>query len=261
MEFQDIKYQKQDHIATITLNRPDLKNAFTLPMLKSVELALMDAKDDPEIKVIILTGAGDVFCAGGNIKDMAGGKLQSWQMKDYLWNHVQRVPLLLEDIDKPIVAMLNGPAFGGGMDLALMCDLRVASERANLCATYVRIGLAPGDGGAFLLPRLVGLAKTMEILLTGDVIEPAEALSLGLVNKVTAHADLEAETLALAGKMSQWPLVSLRACKRAVMNGLTSSFRSHMDYVSSQVAMLSATEDHMNAVNRLIKGGKDRSND
>ncbi|MBF0509437.1 MAG: enoyl-CoA hydratase/isomerase family protein [Deltaproteobacteria bacterium] len=261
MEFQDIKYQKQDHIATITLNRPDLKNAFTLPMLKSVELALMDAKDDPEIKVIILTGAGDVFCAGGNIKDMAGGKLQSWQMKDYLWNHVQRVPLLLEDIDKPVVAMLNGPAFGGGMDLALMCDLRVASERANLCATYVRIGLAPGDGGAFLLPRLVGLAKTMEILLTGDVIEPAEALSLGLVNKVTAHADLEAETLALAGKMSQWPLVSLRACKRAVMNGLTSSFRSHMDYVSSQVAMLSATEDHMNAVNRLIKGGKDRSND
>ncbi|MBF0497151.1 MAG: enoyl-CoA hydratase/isomerase family protein [Deltaproteobacteria bacterium] len=261
MELQDIKYQKQDHLATITLNRPDLKNAFTLPMLKSVELALMDAKDDPGIKVIILTGAGDVFCAGGNIKDMAGGKLQSWQMKDYLWNHVQRVPLLLEDIDKPVVAMLNGPAFGGGMDLALMCDLRVASEKASLCATYVRIGLAPGDGGAFLLPRLTGLAKAMEILLTGDVIEPAEALSLGLVNKVTAHADLEAETMALAEKMSQWPLTSLRACKRAVMNGLTSSFRSHMDYISSQVAMLSATEDHLSAINRLVKGNKDKSND
>jgi enoyl-CoA hydratase/carnithine racemase len=256
MELSDIIYKKTALMAFISLNRPETRNTFTIPMIDSLYRALKDAKDDPDIKVIILSGEGEAFSAGGNVKDMADGKLASWDMKQYLWNHVQRIPLLLEDVDKPVIASIHGPAYGGGFDIALACDLRIASEQATFCSTFVHLALAPGNGGAYFLPRLVGLSKALEILMTGRVVEMDEALRIGLVDRVVPKEKLLKETTKYALEIAQWPITAVRAIKRAVYNGLKSDLRGHLDYVSSQLALLTQRKEHQEAAKKFAKKKK-----
>src|SRR5208283_400566 len=137
--------------------------------------SLERARVDDSVRVVLLTGNGDTFCSGGDIRDMAEGKLRSWDMKRFLWEGVHRIVLAMEDLDKPVIAAVNGAAMGAGLDMALMCDMRLASDRARLGESYILMGLVPGDGGAFFLPRLVGVAKAMELLLTADVLQAEEA--------------------------------------------------------------------------------------
>jgi enoyl-CoA hydratase/carnithine racemase len=257
MELADILYKKKAPMAFVSLNRPETKNTFTVPMIDSICWAIKDAKEDPDIKVIVLSGEGEAFSAGGNIKDMAEGKLASWDMKRYLWDHVQRIPLLLEDVDKPVIASIHGPAYGGGFDLALACDLRIASEQATFCSTFVHLALAPGNGGAYFLPRLVGVSKALEILMTGRVVEMDEALRIGLVNRVVPKEELIEETKKFAMDVVQWPTAAVRAIKRAVYYGLNSDLRGHLDYVSSQLALLTQTKEHQEAVKKFA--GKKKS--
>jgi enoyl-CoA hydratase/carnithine racemase len=235
------------------MNRPETKNAFTTEMMDSICQALKEAKADPDLKVIILTGEGGAFSAGGNVKEMVEGKYTSWDMKNFLWDHLQRVPLLLEDVDKPVIAAIDGPAYGGGFDMTLACDLRVASERATFSSTFVRIGLAPGDGGAYFLPRIVGLSKALDILLRGRVIKAEEASRLGLVDKVLPVQGFAESVRDYALEIAQWPLTSLRAIKRAVYQGLRSDLRGHLDYISSQQALLSQTEEHRKAIKKMFE--------
>lgn len=251
MHLPDIIYRKTPPLASISLNRPETKNAFTTEMMDSTCQALMEAKADPEVKVIILTGEGGAFSTGGNVREMAEGKYTSWNMKEYLWDHIQRVPLLLEDVDKPVMAAIDGPAYGGGFDMALACDLRVASERATFSSTFVRIGLAPGDGGAYFLPRIVGLSKAFHILLTGRILKMDEALGLGLVDRVMPVDRFSEEVINYAMEIAQWPLTALRVIKRAVYQGLRSDLRCHLDYISSQLALLSETEEHREALKKI----------
>ncbi len=253
MDLPDIIYAKSNPLAFISLNRPEILNVFTDQMMDSLCLALKDAKDDPAINVIILKGEGEAFSSGGNVIDMHEGKLASWDMKQHLWDHVQRVALCLEDIDKPVIASIDGPAFGGGFDLALACDLRIASERATFCATFARIGLAPGNGGAWFLPRIVGQSKALEILLTSRVVEADEALRIGLVDRVTSEKELGKETQKYAMEIACWPITSVRAIKRAMYNGLKSDLRGHMDYMSSQLGMLTQTAEHREAAKRFAE--------
>lgn len=253
MHLPDIIFRKSPPLASISMNRPETKNAFTLEMMDSICQALKESKADPDVKVIILTGEGGAFSAGGNVKDMAEGRYTSWDMKNFLWDHLQRVPLLLEDVDKPVIAAIDGPAFGGAFDLTLACDFRVASERATFSSTFVRIGLAPGDGGAYFLPRIVGLSKALRILLKGGVIKTEEALNLGLVDKVVPVEGFTASVNDYALEMAQWPLPALRAIKRAVYQGLGSDLRGHLDYISSQQALLSETEEHREALKKILE--------
>jgi len=253
MELPDIAYDKSGPLAYLTLNRPEIKNAFTYPMFDSLCRAAVDAKQDPEIKILILRGRDGVFSAGGDVKAMAEGSIVSWEMKRYLWENIQRFTLLMEDLDKPIIASLDGPAYGGGMDLALACDMRIASERATFCSTFVRIGMTPGDGGTYFLPRLIPLNRAMEILLTGRVVRMDEALRLGIVDRVVPAERLSEETERFAMEIAQWPLTGIRAIKRAVYSGLKSDLRTHLDYTSSQVALLSETEEHRSAVRKLAE--------
>jgi len=259
MPLKDIEYRKETDLAWITLARPETRNAFTLDMLASVALALQDAKADDTVKVILLAAQGESFCSGGNVKDMANGELAGWEMKNYLWNHVHRLLLTMEDIDKPVIAVINGAAAGGGLDLTLACDMRVASERATFCASYVRLGLAPGGGGAFNLPRIIGMPKAMELLLTGRFFDAAEALALGVVNHVTPHDDLQEKARELAREIARWPLPAIRMIKRAACNGSYTSFRAHLDYISSQLALLSQTPEHRQELERLFNKIKDGS--
>jgi enoyl-CoA hydratase/carnithine racemase len=182
-----VLYEVQEHIAIMTLNRPEARNAFSPEMISLWCRFLEEARQDDGISVIIVTGKGDTFCSGGDIREMAEGKLRSWDMKRFLWEGVHRIALILEDLDKPVIAAINGAAMGAGLDMALMCDLRTCSDRAKLAESYIRMGLVPGDGGAYFLPRLVGIGKALELLLTGDVLTPPEALEIGLVNHVIPH--------------------------------------------------------------------------
>ncbi len=250
---EDLLYEKQAPVALLSLNRPEMKNAFTTQMLDSLYHALQDADSDQSIKVIIITGKGEAFCAGADIKEMLSGKLRSLGMKEYLATKVQPVILLLEQIGKPVIASIDGPAFGGGFDLALACDLRIASERATFCSTVVRIGLAPGGGGAYFLPRLVGLSKALEILLTGRVLSASEALKMGIINMVVPNRKLATQTRALALEIAQWPLPSLAATKKAVYDALGSDLKGHLDYMSSQLALLTETKEHQDSLQKIAK--------
>ncbi len=253
MDEPHLLYQTEGHIATLTINRPEAKNAFSHDMITLWRKGLEDAKADEKVRVIVLTGKGDVFCSGGDIRDMAEGRLRAWDMKRFLWDEVHRIILALEDLDKPVLAAINGAAMGAGLDMALMCDLRVCSDRARLAESYILMGVVPGDGGAYFLPRLIGTAKALELLLTGDPVSPEEAFRLGLVNRVVPHDRLMGETLALAHRIAEKPPLAIRMMKRAVYQGLTGSLRSHLDYISSQLALLTETKDHQEAANAFLE--------
>lgn len=249
-------YTTSGHIAVITLNRPKAKNAFSPEMISLWRQHLERAKNDDTIRVIVVTGKGDTFCSGGDIRDMVEGKLKSWDMKRFLWDGVHRIVLALEDLDKPVIAAINGAAMGAGMDMAIMCDLRVCSDAAKLAESYIMLGLVPGDGGAYFLPRLVGVSKGLELLLTGDVINPEEALRLGIVNRVVPHENLMEETMKLAERIAAKPPLAVRMMKRAVYQGRTSTLRAHLDYISSQISLLSETQDHLEAATAFLEKRK-----
>jgi len=251
-----ILYGTEGHIATITLNRPEAKNAFTPEMINLWRQSLEEARADDNVRVIIVTGKGDTFCSGGDIRDMAAGKLRSLEMKKFLWEGVHRIVFTLEDLDKPIIAAINGAAMGAGLDMAIMCDLRVSSDKARLGESYILLGLVPGDGGAYFLPRLVGIAKALELFFTGDIISAQEALEIGLVNRVVPHDRLMEETLLLAEKVSSKPPLAMRMMKRAVYQAQTSTLRSHLDYISSQLSLLTETQDHQEAARAFLEKRK-----
>jgi enoyl-CoA hydratase/carnithine racemase len=251
-----VLYTIERQVATITLNRPEARNAFSPEMITLWRQFLEKAKADDAVHVIIITGKGDTFCSGGDIRDMAEGKLKSWNMKNFLWEGVHRIVLTMEDLDKPVIAAINGAAMGAGLDMALMCDLRVCSDNAKLAESYIMMGLVPGDGGAYFLPRVVGQAKALELLFTGDVIGADEALRIGLVNRVVPHERLMEEAVALAEKIAGQPPLAIRMMKRAVLQGLTTTLRAHLDYISSQLALLSETKDHQEAAQSFLEKRK-----
>ncbi len=253
---EHILFEVVDSVATITLNRPDAKNAFSPEMIESWHRYLVYAKDDDNIRVIVVTGKGDTFCSGGDIRDMAEGKMRSWDMKRFLWDGVHRIIFALEDLDKPVIAAVNGAAMGAGLDMALMCDLRIASDRARMAESYISLGLIPGDGGAYFLQRVISLPKALELLFTGDVLSADEASRLGIINKVVPHEHLMEETMKIAVKIAAKPPLAVRMMKRAVYQAQTSTLRSHLDYISSQLSLLSETDDHIEAAKAFVEKRK-----
>jgi enoyl-CoA hydratase/carnithine racemase len=251
-----VLYQVNRHIGVITLNRPDAKYAFSSEMITLWRQFVEEAKADHNVRVIIVTGKGDIFCSGGDIREMAEGRLRSWDMKKFLWEGLHRIIFALEDLDKPILAAINGAAMGAGLDMAIMCDLRVCSDRAKLSESYILMGLVAGDGGAYFLPRLIGIGKALELLWTGDVLSPQEALEIGLVNRVVPHDRLMEETMILAEKIASKPPLAIRMMKRAVYQAQSSTLRSHLDYISSQLALLSETQDHQEAAKAFLEKRK-----
>jgi enoyl-CoA hydratase/carnithine racemase len=244
-----------DGIGTIRLNRPERMNAFTFDMIADWTAALEACRRDVRVKVVVVTGTGSAFCGGGDIVEMGDRLAQEpAQRKDELFEKIQRIPLTLEDLDKPVIAAVNGVATGAGMDLALMCDIRYAARDARFAESYVKVGLVPGAGGAHFLPRLVGTAKALEMLFTGDFIDAEEALRIGIVNKVFDTHALLPEVLGIAARIARAPQLALRMIKRAVYQGMRNDLRTNLDLISSHYAVITATEDHRTAVKRFIAG-------
>jgi enoyl-CoA hydratase/carnithine racemase len=244
----DLLYEVKDRIATITLNRPDKLNAFTGPMIEAWAGALGEAQRDEAVSVVVVTGAGRAFCAGGDVGRMGQGAPTPLEHKNQLWENIHRVPRTLEAMDKPVIAMVNGLAVGAGMGMCLMCDVRVASEEARFSTGYVKVGLVPGDGDTYFLPRLVGAAKALELLWTADFIEAPEALRLGIVNRLVPAAQLQEATYTLARQIADGPQIPIRMIKRLVYQSLRLDLRTHLDLVSSHMAVVRQTIDHAEGV-------------
>jgi len=255
-------YEKNGMIAKLTLNRPEAMNAFSVSMLKSWVKALDDAQKDPNIRVIIVIGTGKAFSAGGDVKTMLAGKGfiagdekgECWgdkgiHRKRALTDHIHKVALILENIDKPVICAINGLAVGAGLDMALMCDIRIAADNAKFAASYVKAGLVPGDGGCYYLPRLIGVAKTLELFWTADFITAPEAERIGLINKLVPVEELESTVMELAQKIAANPPVCVQMIKRAVYSAQrTQDLKTALDLVSSHMAIVTEMEDHLEGV-------------
>ena len=244
----DLEYAVAEGIGTILLNRPHRKNAFTAEMIDQWARILVEARTDPDVRVIVLTGAGDAFCSGVDLSSMSGERPSPLQRKEHLTDHIHRIPYALEDLDKPVIAAINGVAVGAGMDMALMCDMRIIARSARLSEGYIRVGLVPGDGGCYYLPRLVGQAKALELLLTGDFIDAEEAARLGIANHVVDDDDLPAATTRLARKLADAPPVAVRTIKRAVYQSARADLRTALDLISSHMSVVTSTQDSAEAL-------------
>ncbi|OYW18569.1 MAG: enoyl-CoA hydratase [Burkholderiales bacterium 12-64-5] len=250
---EHLKFSIEDGIATILLDRQERMNAFTFEMIAAWTEALQQCRTDPAIKVVVVTGSGSAFCSGGDVIEMADRLNQEpAQRKAELFEKIQRIPLTLEDLDKPVIAAMNGVATGAGLDLALMCDLRYAAKSARFAETYMKIGLVPGAGGAHFLPRIVGTAKALELFFTADFVDAEEALRIGLVNKVIDDHRLMEEVMAIARRIARAPELPLRFIKRAIYQGLRNDLRTNLDLISSHYAVVTSTQEHKAAVDRFI---------
>lgn len=242
----DLLYDVRDHVATITLNRPAQRNAFTLEMVDAWADRLHDAQRDPDVRVIVVTGAAGAFCAGIDLSWLEEDHTPIERKRD-LTEHVHRVPLELENVDKPVIAAMNGVAVGAGLDMALMCDLRLAARSARMAESYVKVGLVPGDGGCFLLPRLIGLPRALELLLTGDMIDAEQAAQWGMINSVHDDDQLDAAVAQLAARLAAGPPIALRMIKRTTYQSLRTDLRTSLDLVTSHLALNRTTEDSLEA--------------
>jgi len=249
MSEQQLVFEVKDKIATIRLNRPERYNAFTPEMLKAWADALRECKDREDVHVIVLTGTGKGFCSGGDVGNMQNRTEETaYSRRLFLSDYVHQIPLILDQLDKPVIVAVNGVATGAGMDMALMGDLRVAARSAKFAETYLKVGLFAGDGGSWYLPRLVGPAKAMELFWTARWVSAEEAERIGIVNMVVEDEELMNATYELAAKIAAQPQIPVRMIKRAIRQSATMDIRTHLDMAASHMASIYTTEDHKEAV-------------
>jgi enoyl-CoA hydratase/carnithine racemase len=208
------------------------------------------------VRVVILTGEGPVFSSGGNVKDMQRffqQQISADAIREEYRNGIQRLPRALYNLDVPVIAAVNGPAVGAGLDLACMCDIRIASEKATFAESFVRVGIVPGDGGAWLLPRAVGRAKAAEMAFTGEAIPAQDALACGLVSRVVAPEALIETALTVARKIAANPGGVLRMTKRLLREGEQASLDSLLEISASYQAIAHMEPDHHEAVRAFVE--------
>jgi 2-(1,2-epoxy-1,2-dihydrophenyl)acetyl-CoA isomerase len=244
----------EDSIATLTFNRPERMNALSTPIMEGLLHGLPRLAGDPAVKVIVLTGAGRAFCAGGDVKDMAqGGEQRSAAEATARLRSRMEVSRILHELPKPTIAMVNGPAAGAGLALALACDLRVAGTSGRLVTAFVRVGFSGDFGGSFFLTRLVGTAKARELYFTGRPVEADEALSLGLVNRVVPDEELATVTMELARSLAQGPSVALSLMKRNLNCAESGRLAELLDMEAAHQVQTGRTEDHREAAKAFVE--------
>ncbi|HEV8573155.1 MAG TPA: enoyl-CoA hydratase-related protein [Dehalococcoidia bacterium] len=248
MTHEQITFEKADGIATITLNRPERMNAFTPQMLDEWYAALLDAHTDADVGVVILTGAGRGFCAGADLSGGEGVSLlhrstSQVDNRNFLRDSVQRIPRLVSIMEKPYIAAVNGAAVGAGMDMASMCDMRFASDAARFGMTYVRVGLIPGDGGCYFLPRIVGMAKALDLIWSGRIFNAPEALEIGYVSAVVPADELMDYTREYAARLVKGPAVAIQQAKRLAYRSQELSLDAALDLAQQAMFIAQSTED------------------
>lgn len=256
MHYNNVLYEKKDdQIALITLNRPEKRNPLTLNLRTELIEALKKAEQDEDIGLIVLTGAGKAFCAGGDIDRWANKIMEDNKSKNRQIS-IDRIgswAIEIANIDKPIIAAINGPVAGGGISLALLCDMRIASEKAKFIFAFLRMGLIPDIGLTYFLPRIVGIGKALELFYTVGQLEAQQAFNMGLVNKVVPHEKLIEETLSIASQISKGPRIAIRLTKRAVYKDFISSLYEQTLFEGLMQNICFMTGDHKEGVNAFLE--------
>jgi 2-(1,2-epoxy-1,2-dihydrophenyl)acetyl-CoA isomerase len=245
MTYKCLHVETKDGVATLTLNRPERLNALGDTLRDDLHDALERAGGDPAVRAIVITGAGRGFCSGGDVKAMheAHETRRQRSLLDRVAPSRDRTLQLMRDVPQPIIAAVNGPAAGAGMNLALGCDIRIASTAAKFGQAFVRRGLHPDWGGTYFLPRLVGTARACELIFTGDLIGAEEAYRLGIVNAVVSPEELMPAAHALAGKIAAGPPIAIRLAKRAIYRNAEADLRTSLEFETFAQNICSETED------------------
>ena len=252
-----LKTSRDGTVLTLTMNQPSTRNALTgNTAVEEFVKACAEIGRDRSVRCVILTGDGPVFSSGGNVKDMerfSRQQLSPDTIREEYRNGIQRLPRALYHLDVPVIAAVNGPAIGAGLDLTCMCDIRIASEKATFAESFVRLGIVAGDGGAWLLPRAVGRAKAAEMAFTGEALTASEALQCGLVSRVVAPEALMETAMALARKIAANPAGVLRMTKRLLREGEQASLESLLEISASCQAIAHMEPDHHEAVRAFVE--------
>ena len=254
----ELLVEKDGHVATLTLNAPERMNTISGPMLEALSSALIEANEDPETRVIILTGAGRAFCAGLDLRSASDGTGIGGAAQRMPVNLDLRTapPTVLHSLDTPTICALNGGAAGYGMDLALGCDIRIAAQSSKLAAAFTRRGVLPESGGTWILPRLLGWAKASEIIFTGRTLLAEDCLELGLVNKVVADELLAKEARAMADEIAANAPLAVQSSKRMMRMGLSENFDEHVHHVFLQLLPLFASQDFREGLSAFLEKRK-----
>jgi enoyl-CoA hydratase/carnithine racemase len=252
-----VDYRKDGAIVTITLNDPPKRNGLSPELVDLLIASLARLGEDGEVRCAVLTGSGGVFSAGGDPKRMLTPGLypdmSTAELRRFYARGIQRLPLALRALELPIIAAVNGPAIGAGCDLACFCDLRIASTSASFATSFVKLGIVPGDGGAWILPRIVGPAQAAEMLLTGDPIDASAAQRIGLVSAVVAPDELLKEAYNRATRIAANPPHAVSLTKRLLAESLALTLPAALELAGTMQAMCHKMADHREAVTALLE--------
>ncbi|MCU0572906.1 MAG: enoyl-CoA hydratase-related protein [Syntrophobacteraceae bacterium] len=242
METELVLEERQHQVALLTLNRPDVMNSFSFGMLRALKEKVEAIHFDNEVRVVIITGAGKAFCAGADLKERA--TLSEQQVREFIYT-IRNLFTFIENMNKPVIAAVNGIALGGGTELALACDMRIVSTAASMGLTETRLAIIPGAGGTQRLPRLVGRGKAKELIFTGRRVEAAEALEIGLANKICPPEGLLDECRALAAMICETGPIAIQQAKVAINHGLETDIGTGLAIESNAYWTLIPTEDRL----------------
>jgi 2-(1,2-epoxy-1,2-dihydrophenyl)acetyl-CoA isomerase len=254
-ENQFILMDVQDRVATITLNRPERLNALGQNMREDLLKALLRARDDEEVRVVLITGAGRAFCSGGDVKEMSDRQASgATARRDFeVWPIRDRILAEMRGMPKPVIAVVNGVAAGAGCNLALGCDMRIASDRAGFTQAFVKRGLHPDWGGTYFMPRMLGTARAFEFILGGDTITAQQALEWGMVNRVVPQAELTRAAAEWARKFAAGPPVVYALAKRAIYRNLDADLTSALEYEAYAQRIVWTTEDATEGIQAFVE--------
>jgi enoyl-CoA hydratase/carnithine racemase len=257
MTLVDLQYQKLGQLAQITLDRENARNAYSDAMIASLEAAFDEAERDQEVRCVVLTGSGRTFSAGGDVKAMLDktGMFEGdpAALRARYLAGIQRVPRRIARFEKPLIAAVNGPAIGAGLDLACMCDVRIAAREALFGSTFVKLGLVPGDGGAYLLSRVIGFPRALELMLTGRLIDGAEAERIGLVHQVVEASDLLASAHAKARQIADNAPLAVRLTKVAAYQAQHMGLEQALNAAATYQGIAQNSADHLEGVKALLE--------
>lgn len=253
-----ILLEKQNHIATLTLNQPKLRNSISeIEVVDEFLAAINEVAQDDTLRCLIITGAGSAFSSGGNIKHMLNKEGmfagEANDIRESYGKVIQQIPLALYNLNLPTIAAVNGPAVGAGCDLAMYCDMRVASENAMFAESFIKVGIIPGDGGAWILPRIAGFGRAAEMAFTGEPISAQQAYEWGMLNKLVSADTLMDEAMDLAKRIAKNPPQALRATKQLMRAGTTMPLDTLLQMSAAVQANLHQTQDHKEAVSAMIE--------
>jgi enoyl-CoA hydratase/carnithine racemase len=252
-----LMYEQVGHVVTLTMNEPERRNPLTGNTAVPEFVAAIDRiHHDQSVRAVILTGAGSAFSSGGDVRNMlrqSNGEVSGMQIRHEYRTGIQRIPLALFNLEVPVIAAVNGAAIGAGLDLACMCDVRIASEKAKFAESFVKLGIIPGDGGAWLLTRLIGMSRAAEMAFTGDTIDAKQAEQWGLVSRVVPPEQLLAAANELAARMAANPGHAVRLAKRLLRESLHTRLDTMLEMAAAFQALAHQTDDHREAVAAFLE--------